>query len=425
MRPERFVVPVLRSVARHDRAAGLLDRVLRPWNPFSPARYEDPYPRYAHLRAEIGQLAYQRTLGGWNVVGYDACEEVLRTPAMSVDRSELLTHVPPYRNLSQSTMDLFMSTMLMKDPPDHTRLRTLVNRAFTPRQMAALEPDIEKIAHGLLHDIAHGDEADVIESFCAQLPIHVISKMLGFPPASWDEFRTISDSLVQFIDPISSFVPHEMERTVRRFREMLGELVTDREREPQDDMVSRLVEAHDDGDRLDRSELESMVAILMVAGHETTASLLGNSLLALQLHPLAKDRLRTEPDIAANAVEELLRYDAPVQLTDRFPTADVEVAGHTLKKGQLVGLFLGAANRDPARYERPDELILDREDPRPLSFGHGIHHCLGAALARLEARVALPLFLQTFPNYRIDTDRVEWKRSFTVRGPKSLPTTIG
>lgn len=402
----------------------MLDKVLRPWNPFSPARYRDPYPRYEHLRGEIGQLQYQRSLQGWNVVGYDACEEVLRNPNMSVDRYDLLSDVSPYRKVSERTLDLFMSTMLMQDPPDHTRLRTLVNRAFTPRQMAALEPNIEKIARGLLDKLQHGQHADVVESFCAQLPIHVISNMLGFPSHSWDEFRAISDELVQFIDPISSFDPVAMDKTVGRFTEMLDELVTERERQPQDDMVSRLVEAQEDGDRLNRRELESMVAILMVAGHETTASLLGNSLLALQKHPHARDRLRTEPDIAANAVEELLRYDAPVQLTDRFPTTDVEVAGQTLKKGQLVGIFLGAANRDPERYERPNELILDREDPRPLSFGHGIHHCLGAALARMEARVALPLFLQTFPDYAIDTERIVWKRSLTIRGPQSLPTLL-
>ena len=424
MRIERFIVPALRGVARSDRTANMLDKVLRPWNPFSPARYRDPYPRYARLRSEIGELKFQRSLQGWNVVGYDACEEVLRNPNMSVDRADMLAGVPPYSKLSQPTMDLFTNTMLMKDPPDHTRLRTLVNRAFTPRQMAALEPDIDKITRGLLDKLQHGQQADVIESFCAQLPIHVISNMLGFPPASWDEFRAVSDSLVQFIDPISSFDPAAMERTVSRFTEMLGELVTERERQPQDDMVSRLVEAQDDGDRLNRRELESMVAILMVAGHETTASLLGNSLLALQAHPEAKNRLRTEPDIATNAVEELLRFDTPVQLTDRFPTEDVQVAGQTLKKGQLVGVFLGAANRDPARYDRPDQLILDREDPRPLSFGHGIHHCLGAALARMETRVALPLFLQTFPDYQIDIDRVAWKRSFTVRGPLMLPTTL-
>ncbi len=414
----------MRAAAKRDWASNLSGKLLRPWNPFTPSRYENPYPLYEDLRSVAGPISYQRSLQGWNVIGYEACEQVLRNPNMSVDRSDMMKSVTPYRNLDSRTLDLFMSTMLMKDPPDHTRLRTLVNRAFTPRQMLALEPNIEKITRSLLDELKPGDQADVMGAFCAQLPIHVISDMLGFPRHSWDEFRSISDSLVQFIDPISSFEPAAMERTVSRFTKMVGELVNERERQPQDDMVSRLVEATEDGDRLDRRELESMVAILMVAGHETTASLLGNSLLALQRHPEARERLRTEPDIAANAVEELLRYDAPVQLTDRFPTADVEIAGESLKKGQLVGIFLGAANRDPERYDRPNELVLDREDPRPLSFGNGIHHCLGAALARMEARIALPVFLQTFPDYKIEVDQVVWKRSLTVRGPQKLPTTL-
>ena len=155
-----------------------------------------------------------------------------------------------------------------------------------------------------------------------------------------------------------------------------------------------------------------------------TAGLLGNSLLALQHHPEAKAQLLEEPDIVDNAVEELIRYDSPVQGTDRVATADFELAGQQIKTGQMLGVFLGAANRDPRRYDRPETLQLDRHQPRPLSFGHGIHHCLGAALARLETKVALPMFLQTFPGYRIDEDRMEWKRSITLRGPSALPVTL-
>ncbi len=215
-----------------------------------------------------------------------------------------------------------------------------------------------------------------------------------------------------------------MEMAVRDFRALLDRQIADHVEHPRDDMLSRLLEAEEDGDRLSRDELESMIALLMVAGHETTAGLLGNSLLALHRNPTAKDQLIEEPAIAENAVEELLRYDSPVQGTDRVATADIELAGHRIRGGTMMGVFLGAANRDPRRYDRPDQLILDRPQPRPLSFGHGIHHCLGAALARLEARIALPLFLQTYPDYRVDEDRLEWKRSITLRGPSHLPVRL-
>ena len=399
------------------------DRLIRPWNPFSPRRYADPYPLYEDLRSH-GAVSYQWSIQGWNVVGYEECEEVLRSSDVSVDRTEVMDVITPYTKTDPETVALFTRTMLMIDPPDHGRLRSLVNRAFTPRAVAALEPSIEKIVRDLLHDVGEHREVDLQTAFCDRVPIYAISDMLGIPRSERERLKLISDEIVKFVDPISGFDPYDMEAAVRDFRTLLGDLIAEREAQPQDDMLSRLLEAEDDGDRLSRPELESMVALLLVAGHETTAGLLGNSLLALQRHPEARAQLAEEPEIAENAVEELIRYDSPVQGTDRVATADFELAGHQIKAGQMIGVFLGAANRDPRRYDRPDRLQLDRHQPRPLSFGHGIHHCLGAALARLEAKVALPLFLQTFPDHRIDEERMEWKRSITLRGPSSLPATI-
>ena len=399
------------------------DRVLKPWNPFSPRRYVDPYPLYEQVRAE-GPISWQWTIQGWNVVGYDECEEVLRSNDVSVDRTEIMDLIAPYTKTDRETVGMFTRTMLMTDPPDHGRLRSLVNRAFTPRAVAALEPSIEKITLDLLHEIGDQRDVDVQKAFCDRVPIFAISDMLGFPRSDRERLKLISDEIVKFIDPISGFDPYDMEAAVRDFRTLLGGLITEREAQPRDDMLSRLLAAEEDGDRLSRPELESMVALLLVAGHETTAGLLGNSLLALQHHPEAKAQLVEEPDIVDNAVEELIRYDSPVQGTDRVATADFELAGQQIKTGQMLGVFLGAANRDPRRYDRPETLQLDRHQPRPLSFGHGIHHCLGAALARLETKVALPMFLQTFPGYRIDEDRMEWKRSITLRGPSRLPVTL-
>ncbi len=415
--------PVLRAAAKRDWAMRLADRALKPWNPFTPTRYADPYPLYEQVRS-AGPMSYQRSLQGWNVVGYAECEEVLRHSETSADRSELISVVRPYNQLPHDVRGLFLNTMLLTDPPDHGRLRKLVNRAFTPRAVNALEPSITKIAQELVEDLQGESVADAIPTFADRLPIFAISDMLGLPRGDWDKLKALSEQLVKFVDPVVGFDPKEMTAAVAELRAMLAALISEREAEPRDDLLTTLIQAEEDGDRLSHSELESMVTILMVAGHETTSGLLGNSLVALHRNPSARDQLREEPEIATNAVEELLRYDSPVQATDRSATADIEIAGHQIKKGQVMATLLGGANRDPRRYDRPNELILDRPDPRPLSFGHGIHHCLGAALARLEARVALPLFLEAFPDYRIDETQIVWKRTVSVRGPSSLPVTL-
>ena len=423
MRVEQITFPVMRAVAKREWAMRAADRVVRPWNPFSPERYSDPYPLYERVRA-AGPVVYQRSLRIWSIVGYSECEEILRSTQVSVDRNDLIGSLTPYTKLSDRTLAMFTSTILMIDPPDHTRLRRLVNRAFTPRAVDRLEPSIEKITFELLDQFEGEGRTEAMAAFCDRLPIFAISDMLGIPRGEWDRFKAISDELVKFIDPITGFKPAAMDAAVIEFIELLDRVIAERCDQPQDDMLSRLLEVEADGDRLSREELISMVALLMVAGHETTAGLLGNSLIALDTHPTAKTQLLEEPEIAANAVEELIRYDSQVQTTERTVAAPIEIGNHTMKPGQACFVLLGAANRDPLRYESPNELLLDRKDPRPLSFGQGVHHCLGAALARLEARVALPLFLRTFPTFSVDQDRIEWKRSTTVRGPKHLPIDL-
>jgi len=357
-------------------------------------------------------------------MGFTEAEDALRSPSTTVDRTSIIAALSPYTKVAPSTLGLFTSTLLMKDPPDHTRLRSLVNRAFTPRAVASLEPKIEKIAAELLHGIDGRSSCDVMTTFANALPIYVISEMLGLPRKDWDAFKQSSDVLVGFIDAITGFDPQTMDNAVESFRSLLGDLIEQREADPQDDMLSALLAAEENGDRLTRAELESLVVLLMVAGHETTASLIGNALVALNDRPASRDQLRHEPEIAANAVEELIRFDSPVQTTDRVVSADFELAGQRIREGQTIGIFLGAANRDPERFDRPNELILDREDPHSLSFGHGIHYCLGAALARLEVQVALPMFLQTFPDYKVNKQNLQWKRSVVVRGPEYLPVSL-
>ncbi len=423
MRVEQIMFPILRAAAKRDWAMRATDRVLRPWNPFSPERYRDPYPLYEKVRA-AGPVVYQRSLRIWSIAGYEEAEATLRSTDASVDRRDLISSITPYNKLNGTTVEMFTSSILMIDPPDHTRLRKLVSRAFTPRAVERLEPSIQEITLDLLHDLEGQGRTEAMKAFADRLPIFAISDMLGLPRGEWDRFKAISDEMVKFIDPITGFDPVAMDAAVSDFTTLLADLIEARRDQPQDDMLTRLLEVEEDGDRLSRDELTSMVALLMVAGHETTAGLIGNSLIALDCHPTAKEQLLEEPELAPNAVEELLRFDSPVQATNRILTAPIAIGGQTMKPGQTCFVLLGAANRDPRHHDRPNELILDREDPRPLSFGHGIHHCLGAALARLEARIALPLFLRTFPDYSVDHDRVEWKRSTTVRGPEQLPITL-
>ena len=422
MSVESAVFGLLRTLAKRAWAVRVMDRALKPFNPFSTTRSEKPYPLYEQIHAH-GYVTHAKVLRSWIVSGYDECEQVLRAPT-SVDRSAMMSALKPYNQLKPASLELFTQTMLLRDPPVHTRLRRIVNRAFTPRAVAGLEPSIEKITRDLLHDLDAERHADVQEAFCDQLPIFAISDMLGLPRSEWDRFKRISDTFVQFVDPINPFDPVEMERTIAEFRTIIDGLVDDRRRQPQDDMLTRLIEAEDEGDRLDHGELVSMVALLMVAGHETTSGLLGNALIAFDRFPDQAELLRAQPELADNAIEELLRYDSPVQNTDRFPLDAVQVGGHEIPKNASIFVILGAANRDERRYDAPHELRIDRTDPRALSFGHGIHHCLGAALARLEATVALPLFLETFPGYTVDHEQMQWKRSITTRGPKHLPMAL-
>ena len=415
-------IPILRQVSKRAWLQPPLDRMMAPFNLFDPQRYVDPYPLYERARRE-GAVFFHERARTWFVTGYAEAEEVLRGPG-SVDRSGDMERFRPYSQLAPSTRELFNSMMLMKDPPDHGRLRRLVNRAFTPRAVTDLEPRVEGITKDLLGEVGGARSIDAMERFADRLPIYVIAEMLGLPAKQRDQLKRISDVAAQFIDAISGFDPREMDSHIGDFVRLMEPVIEAREREPENDILSALIAAEEGGDRLSRQELLSMVMLLMVAGHETTSGLIGNALVALDRHRDARQLLLGEPSIAENAVEEFLRFDSPVQYTARFSMADFEVGGHTIKRGDPIIVLLGAANHDPRRYEAPHWLRLDRPDPRPISFGHGAHHCLGAALARLEARIAIPAFVEAFPNYRVDEQTLAWKQSNTLRGPKHLPIEL-
>jgi cytochrome P450 len=311
--------------------------------------------------------------------------------------------------------------MLRRDPPDHTRLRKLVSKAFTPRALERLRPRVEELADTLLTALARRGEFDVIRDFAVPFPVTIIAEMLGIPSRDFATFKRWSDHLVGFLDPLASPGPKVLRRTVDEFAGYMAALAEARRREPADDLLTALVQAEEQGQHLSEQELQGTLALLLAAGNETTTNLIGNGLLALLRHPDQLARLREDPGIAERAIEELLRWDSPVQLTMRIPTEAIDFDGVCFEKHQAVVTVLGAANRDPEAFAHPDVLDLGREPNEHVAFGQGIHFCLGAQLARLEGQVALRELVRRFPTLRLATDQPRWRRLTFLRGVGSLP----
>lgn len=427
----QYVFPVLRLLARQDWTGRVLTRALVPFNPLDPRRYTNPYEVYEELRTAGGPIFHHERLDNWIISGFPEAEAALRAE-VSVDRTEVMEVVWPYKRMDPATLDLLTSVLLTVDPPRHTRLRGLVSRAFTPRAMADLEPRVAEVATELLDDLpgaisgraGRPNQVDLAEGYASQLPIYVIGELLGLPRTERGRLKELSDIVARFVDPLTGFDPLEMDLAVQELQEIFDHEIERRRHRPTEDMLSVLVSAAEDGDRLTNTELHSMILLLMAAGHETTTGLISNALYWLDRKPDARRQLVATPDLMANAVEEFLRFDSPVQATDRIAAADFTIDGHRITRGSVVTILLGAANRDPRLFDRPEQLVVDRPDPRSLSFGHGIHHCVGAALARMEGRVALSALLDRYPSYRVVHDEVHWKRSITLRGPIKLPAVL-
>lgn len=423
MRKEQVLLPLVRGVVQRPRLASAFFRFDRWGNPFTEAIFRDPYPSYHKVRAD-GPVVYRSLYQQWFVSGYDEVREVLGSDKVDVGAQiDVLLDVRPYTGLTEQAAWLFRHFLLMLDPPDHGRLRSLVARAFTPRRVADLEGRIRSLATGALDGlVASGEDTwEMVEAYNLPLPVNVIAHLLGLPEDRWHWARHNTHRLVQLLDPFQAFDPADVNQAAAEAWEVWGALADERRANPTDDMLTGLVEVEEDGDRLSRDELVVMAAFLMGAGFETTASLLGNATVALAAHPDQRDLLRRSPDLWPNAVEELIRYDTSVRRDPRHTIAPLTVGGVTIPAGANVLLMLDAANHDPRHYDDPDNLRLDRADPRPVSFGYGIHHCLGANLARLELKVGLQCLLEAAGDYTVDPDAVVWKRSATLRGPSRLP----
>ncbi|MDE2763154.1 MAG: cytochrome P450 [Gemmatimonadota bacterium] len=402
----------VRSVYIHARLAEERLRSGVAWWPLAPAMVADPYPAYRKLR-DRDPVHYSILARQFVVSRYADVDRILRDHR---DFSNDLTRARYSRGIVATRRKLKPS-MLALDPPDHTRLRRLVNRAFTPRSVAELEDFIRATAHGLVDRMEGTDEFDLMKAFAVPLPTIVIARMIGVPERDLTRFKVWSSRLARALEPI--LTPAEQElvyRAHRQLAEYLTSIVEQRRLEPREDLVSRLVEAEEQGDRLTRDETIVMLRLLLLAGNETTTNLIGNGVRALLRHPGQLALLRERPDLIPSAVEELLRYDSPVQLDMRIAIRDLDVGDSAVPSGAMIGLLIGSANHDPERFRRPAELDITRSDRGNISFGRGIHHCLGAPLARLEGRIALEVLLERFSEIGFGARPPKYRPSVVLRG---------
>ena len=424
MRVEQIAFPLIRHVVKRPRLTSSLFRLLKTDNTFAAEFYADPYPVLNKWR-EKGPVFFHPIFGQWMVIGYQEAQDLMRSSDTSAgENTEMLLSVRPYSQLSDRAKNGLRSWLLLSDPPDHTRLRALVSRTFTPRAIESWEPRVTAVANELIKAMTARNNHEVVAEFTTKLPIYVIGEILGLPREKWDWLKTKSDVMATLLDPFLAFDPAVMNQHLDEVRTYFQEIAEQRRSEPRDDLISALVQAGD-GDELTDEEFVAMIELLMTAGHETTTLMMGNAIVALAGHPEQRDLFRTRPELRTSAVEELLRFDTSVTIFLRVATREFTLGGKTIKKGARIAALLGAANRDPKRFTNANDLKLDREDPHPVSFGHGIHHCIGAALARMELRVGLGAFVEAFGDYTVDPATITWKHSGALRGPTRLPVQQG
>jgi cytochrome P450 len=400
----------------------------KPFNPFEPGFAEDPYRQYAELCATN---PVQRTpLGLWALFGYDDVVRLLRDPTLSVEDRSVVgpnPRVEMRRQILGDRPQRGTRGILNLDPPDHTRLRRLVQQVFTPRMVDRLAPRVQALVDEMLDAaVARGGELDVISDLAFPLPFRVITEMLGMPVAEEARMRELAHTLTLGLEPLLALQHlQEIADASDEVVEQVLDAIEWKRAHPADDLLTALLAAEADGDRLSPEELLDQVILLYLAGHETTVNLIGNGTYALLRNRAQLERWRDDRSLDANAVDELLRYDAPVQFSRRVTTAELEFGGQTIEAGVFVLTGLAAANRDPAKWgDDAQALDVTRTNAaQHLSFGSGIHHCLGAALARLEGRAALGTLIRRFPALELATDAPAWNGRLVLRGLDSLPVT--
>jgi cytochrome P450 PksS len=388
----------------------------------SPKHKANLHPFYARLRAEAPVYSTRLPDGqrAWLVTRYDDVVTVLKDERFAKDRSHALKQfwIPGlFRGLARN--------MLHRDGAEHARLRALVQKAFSPRLVEQMRPRIEQLANRLLDGTEHRDRLDLIRDYAQPIPTTIIAEMLGVPVTDQDRFRRWSRAIVS-VNP-SVWGMATILLPLLALMRYIRKLVRARRAAPRDDLISALVQTREAGEQLSEEEVVAMVGLLLVAGHETTVHLIGNGMLALLQHPEQLEKLRRAPSLIRSAVEELLRFDGPLETaTDRFATQNLTVAGVTIPRGEIVFAALGSANRDERQFVNPDTLDITREPNRHLAFGLGTHFCLGAALARLEGQIAINTLLRRTAELRLAVapEAMRWRRGLAVRGLEALPVSV-
>jgi cytochrome P450 len=390
--------------------------------PFSPEMMADPYPAYRTMR-ERGRV--QRTSAGhWLATGYDEVSRLL-TDQRFGEAAGRGGRIRLSRTSREGPQQLLgrVDTMLSQDPPEHTRLRRLVSKAFTPRSVQKMRPRIQQIVNELLDEVDGRGEFDLVSELAWPLPVIVIAEMLGIPREDRERFKRWSDAMVATLGGDYSALD-DARRSNEELVEYVSRVIAERRKEPREDLISRLVAAEERGQTLTEDEMLGTVALLLVAGNETTAHLISNGMLVLLRNPDQMARLRDDPALLPSAVDELLRYTGPVHTTRRVAKTDVSLGGAEIRRGEVVIGLLAAANRDPDKYADPDRLDVARNPTDHVAFGDGIHFCLGAALARLEGQITIGTLLQRFPNLRLVDAEPEWGGTFAIRGVTSLRLAV-
>jgi cytochrome P450 len=396
------------------------------FNPLSPDFIRDPYPHYERLRAT--DPVHVNAHGAFVLSRHADASLVMRDKRFGKDYVERQIRRYGPKVMEEPVFRSMSHWMLQQDPPDHTRLRGLVVKAFTARRVEDMRPRIQEVVDQTINAVIAAGHMDLIEDFAFRLPVTIICDMLGIPEEHREVFYKSSRDGGRLLDPVP-LTPEEIKQgnagnmMAQMYFQQLFEL---RRKTPGDDLITQLLQAEEDGSKLSNEELTANIILLFGAGHETTVNLIGNGLLALHRNPDQLALLKSNPSLITNAIEEFLRYDSSVQMTGRVTLEDIEdIGGRKIPKGESVLCLLGSANRDPAVYpDRPDRLDITRPNVRPLSFGGGIHFCLGAELARIEAEVAISTLLRRLPELKLDdAENPRWRPTFVLRGLKELPAS--
>jgi cytochrome P450 len=396
---------------------------------FSDEILQDPYPTYARLHEE-GPLHYIEVgkWAVWSIVSHAECASIAKDPRLSAKRAkQMLLPLPISRQSEFSELARMLGLWLIfMDPPEHTRLRKLLNKGFSAAAVEGLRPQAEAIVAQMLEPLKHGSEVELMREFANPMPVRIISELLGVPQALHGTFVNASRAIAVFRGN-----PNRTVEEARAAQDALIELtdffrktVAERRRNKGNDLISLLIDIEEEGEVLTEEELYAQCIALLFAGHETTRNLIGNGMYTLLQNPQQTAQLRENPEMIRSAVEELLRFESPVQFTARVLKEDIEICGQPIRKGWTVQCMLGAANRDPKQFKEPDQLDLKRLNNQHLAFSAGLHFCIGAQLARLEGQIALLNLVQRFPQMKLTGPRPEWASTFGFRGLKSLPVVM-